>query len=575
MPQPWEGRVLPLYYTRVNNFQIPITNFKFLVFFHLCYNYICMDRQSQIWRRIIIFFLTLTLAQTAGSFIFAAEIGQPDANRSYFINLDKQTIVKGYTVSAFDGAIKLSLVPEILSESTGVDAVLLNEIIDNPWQLERISKVYQFEFRNKAAYDNKKPFYIQLAYDLPSDYHKQVFYYDKNYSSWRPLPTVDYPGESFVRSLIHLPFARLAVFANPEALAIGRASWYKYKGGLFAASPDFPKGSKLRVYNTANNKFVDVIINDFGPERKLHPDRVIDLDYVAFKKLAPTGAGIIDVRVQPISVIAENNKILGIAESGAKAEFSLTAKSAIAMDEQTGEILWRKNATSTLPLASLTKLVAVKVFLDTRPTLSREIAYSLKDEEYNYEYVNKWESARLKLADGDTLTIEDLLYAALVGSANNAIETLARVSGLKRDEFILKMNQEAALWGAAATRFIEPTGLSPENVSSALDYAIITKEVYTNPIIQKASVMHQYKFTTLNTKKPHTITNTDKLLGVSSLNITGSKTGYLDEAGYCLMARVKNNSGQEIIAVTMGVNSRQNSFDETEQLLKYALKMIK
>jgi D-alanyl-D-alanine carboxypeptidase len=216
--------------------------------------------------------------------------------------------------------------------------------------------------------------------------------------------------------------------------------------------------------------------------------------------------------------------------------------------------------------------VAIKVFLDTRPTLNSQVAYSVKDEEYNYEYVNKWESARLKLEDGDTLTIEDLLYAALVGSANNAIETLVRVSGFKRDEFIEKMNQEVIDWGATTTHFIEPTGLSPENVSSALDYAIITKEVYTNPIIQKASTMYQYKFTTINTKKAHTITNTDKLLQISNLNITGSKTGYLNEAQYCLMVRAKNNSGKQVIAVTMGVSSRENSFNETEQLLKYALK---
>lgn len=533
-----------------------------------------MGGQSQIRLKITIFLLILLLAQMAGNFIYAAEITQAAANRSYFINLDKETIKKGYTVSAFNEALKLSLVPGVLSEPTGVDAIELNETIDVPWQLEKISRVYQFEFRNKAAYDNTKPFYIQLAYDKASNYYKQVFYYDKNYSAWRPLPTVDYPDKSYARSLIYLPFARLAVFANPEALAQGQASWYKYKGGLFAASPDFPKGSKLRVYNTANNKFVDVVINDFGPERKLHPNRVIDLDKVAFAKIASTGAGLINVRVQPLSIVPENNKILGIAEFGAKSELQITAKSAVAMDEQTGEILWQKNATSTLPLASLTKLVAIKVFLDTRPTLNRQVAYSLKDEEYNYEYVDKWESARLKLSDGDILTIEDLLYAALVGSANNAIETLVRVSGLKRDEFILKMNQAAANWGAAATRFVEPTGLSPEDVSSALDYAIITKEVYTHPIIQKASVMSQYKFTALNTKKAHTVTNTDKLIEVSSLNITGSKTGYLEEAQYCLMARAKNNSGLEVIAVTMGVDSRQNSFDETEQLLKYALKII-
>ena len=568
--QAWEARIITIILHSLG-----FINIKFIFYnVNLCYNYICMVRQSQMFVRIIVFFLILLLAQAAGGFVYATEAGELTENRLYFINLDKPTIAKGYTVSAFNDTIKLSLTPDILSEPTGVDVIELNEVIDNPWRLERISKVYQFEFRNKSAYDNKKPFYIQFSYDQASNFYKQVFYYDKNYSAWRPLPTVDYPNESFVRSLIHLPFARIAVFSNPEAMVIGQASWYKYKGGLFAASPDFPQGSKLRVYNLDNNKYVDVAVNDFGPERKLHPNRAIDLDKIAFAKIAPIGAGIINVRIEPIGIVPENNRILHIAETGAGVNLQITAKSAIAMDEQTGDILWQKNATSALPLASLTKLVAIKVFLDTKPSLNKVVAYSARDEEYNYQYVNKWESARIKLNDGDTLTIEDLLYAALVGSANNAIESLVRVSGLARDEFIKTMNEVAASWGASATHFIEPTGLSPLNVSSAFDYAIITKEVYTNLIIQKASTMAKYKFTTLNTKEAHTLTNTDKLLQTSNLYITGSKTGYLVEAQYCLMARAIDDKGRQVIAVTMGVDGRDKSFVETEDLLKYGLKKI-
>jgi len=540
---------------------------------HLCYNYICMVGQSQI-SKAIIFFLTLTLAQMAGSFIYASEPGVASENRFYFINLDQQTAAKGYTASAFNGAIKLAFTAKALNQASGLEIIELNEKIDNPWQLERLSKVYQFELRNKSAYNGAKPLSLEIKFDKQSAYYKQIYFYDKNYAAWRPLACHELTSNNSVRCDIYLPFARLAVFANPEALVMGQASWYKHKGGLFAASPDFPQGSKLRVYNTANNKFVDVIINDFGPDRRLYPGRAIDLDKAAFKKIAPAGAGLINVRLRPIKIMAENNKILDIPETGARLELKITAKSAVVIDEQTGKILWQKDATSTLPLASLTKPAAIKVFLDTRPTLNQAVAYSLKDEEYNYQYASKWESAKLKLQDGDILTIEDLLYAALVGSANNAIETLVRLSGLKRDEFIAKMNQAAAEWGATATHFVEPTGLSPENVSSALDYAIITKEVYAQPIIQKASTRRQYKFTTLNTKKKHIINNTDKLLEVSNLDITGSKTGYLDEAKYCLMARAKNSSGKQVIAVTLGVDNRQDSFDQTEQLLKYALKMI-
>jgi len=523
----------------------------------------------------------LALLFIISSFVYANKIvAEQQINPQYYIYLDQPTIAKGYTVSAFANALKLSLVPGILSEATGVEIIQLNEEMEMPWQLERISKIYQFEFHNKTAYDNHKPFYIQFSYDVPTNYYKQVFFYDKNYSAWRPLPTKDYPQEKFVRSLIHLPFARIAVFSNSRALTIGRASWYSYKGGNFAASPDFPKGSRLRVYNMENNhpaqkrgtaKFVDVVINDYGPDRKLHPDRVIDLDKVAFARLAPTWQGMINVYVEPLYIAPKQGRILGIAETGAVAEPSVTVKSAVVMVEKSGEILWQKNATTTLPLASLTKLVAVKTFLDTRPSLNKVVTYSLADEEYNYQYCNKWESARLRVKDGETMTIADLLYASLVGSANNSIETLVRVSGLSRDNFIQKMNELVAAWGATSTHFVEPTGLAPENVSSALDYAIITKKVFAHPIIQKASAMSEYKFSTINTKKAHRIKNTNQLIKTNYFNITGSKTGYLDEAGYCLMIRAKTDNGEQIIVVTLGAETRETSFAETEELLRYGI----
>ncbi len=496
-------------------------------------------------------------------------------SEDYYINISRQTASRGYTIKAFDGLFSLILPKAALKDATGVTIKKINQELVLPWQLDKLSGIFQFEVMNQVAYDGSKPLVIEIKYDKSSVYYKQIYFYDKNYSSWRPLPTIDYPDKSFARSLIHLPFARLAVFANPNALVVGQASWYQYKKGLFAASPDFPKGSKLRVYNLENGKQVEVVVNDFGPDRRLHPDRPIDLEKEAFRKIAKLSQGTVKVRVEPISLGPKTGRLLGISALGAMREPVISAKSAVVINEQTGEIIWQKNATSARPLASLTKLVAIKVFLDTRPTLSNTVVYSIKDEAYNYEYANKWESASLKLRDGDSLTVENLVYAALVGSANNATETLVRVSGLKRDEFILKMNQAAALWGASSTHFIEPTGLAPENVSSALDYAIITKEVYTHPIIQKASTMYQYKFSTSNTKKAHTIINTNKLLEVSSLKITGSKTGYLNEALYCLMVRAADKSNRQVIAVTMGADTSDKSFDETEELLKFGLKSIK
>jgi len=244
------------------------------------------------------------------------------------------------------------------------------------------------------------------------------------------------------------------------------------------------------------------------------------------------------------------------------------------MDEVSGEVFWEKDADAVLPLASLTKLVAIKTFLDLEPSLNEQVVYSLRDEEYNYQYCEKWESARLNLEEGEVLTIEDLIYASLVGSANNTVETLVRVSGLARDEFISQMNENVKTWGTLNTNFIEPTGLSPDNVSSARDYAIITKEVLANPIIRKASTQAEYKFTTIKNKKSLRLRNTNSLVHSASFDITGSKTGYLHEAGYCLMSRAQAQSGSQIIVVTMGAESKQASEDETTDLLLYGIRQI-
>jgi len=517
-----------------------------------------------------LFLFIIPLVFLAGGFCLAVD-SEEAVNPQYSIYLDKATIAKGYTVSAFDDALKLSLVPGILDEDTGVDVLQLNEEIPAPWQFEKISDIYQFEFRNKSAYDNHKPFYIQFSYTEDSDDLKQVFYYDKNYGSWKPLPTTDYPEENFVRSLIHLPFARIAVFSNPEILSVGKASWYRYKGGNFTASPDFPKGSILRVTNLddKNKPSVNVEVNDYGPDRALHSDRVVDLDAVAFNKIASTRDGIINVKVEPILIKSEEEHVLGEKISNVSLEPVIESKSAIVIDRESGEVVYKKNATSTLPLASLTKMMAVYTFFEYKNNLDEIVEYKLQDENYNYEYCSKWESARVKLKEGDQVTVKDLVYSALVGSANNAVETLVRVSGASRNEFINKMNQNVISFGASSTKFIEPTGLSPENVSSVKDYAIMVKEILKNNLIQKISITPNYEFTVLNSEEKHKIYNTNNLIryGGASVYIAGSKTGYLDEAGYCLML-----STDEYISVIFGGVSRDDTAEEVQDLIKFSEK---
>ena len=481
-------------------------------------------------------------------------------------------IQQDYAISAFNENLKLSLVKDTLSSTTQVQIIKLNEKIDEPWRLKRVSPVYQFEIKNKAAYNSELPIEIDLSYEENDGVYKEVFFFDKGLQTWRPLPSTNNSVEKRIKSEIFLPFARLAVFSYPEVMTEGKASWYAYKGGDFAASPDFAKGSILRVINTDNEKSIDITVNDWGPERDLFPDRVIDLDKVSFSKISPLGAGIINVRVEPIQINSSNDLKLGLTDSGALIGPNVNSSSAIIWSEEDSSLIYEKDATSTLPIASLTKLIAIKTFFDTRPSLNTVVTYHKQDELNNHRYVDKpWRVARLGLEEGDQLTLEDLLYASLVGSSNNTVETIVRASGLTRDQFVEKMNANVIRWGAKSTHFIEPTGLSPENKSTVKDYAIITKELFKNPLIKKTSTMRKYSFKLVNKDKEFSVVNTNHLILKNTYRIVGSKTGYLDEAGYCLMTRVRTSDNKHIIIVLLGADSRKQTFDETEELIQYAL----
>ena len=455
-----------------------------------------------------------------------------------------------------------------------------------PLAWQTLTPVHNYAFEGDGFYDPSRPMTVKMSYGEENNDLKQIFAFDWASRRWLPLPTTDHPEERYASTISKSTHDRLVLMSKPGIMTVGRASWYKYKNGDFAASPDFPKGSVLRVYNLANGQFVDVTVNDFGPERDIHPDRAIDLDYVAFSKLASPSVGLIKVKIEPLKIVGS---LAGTVQAAlpsnpvAPALSSpplISAAGAAIVKADDGRLLWGKNESTVAPLASLTKLVAAKVFLDTKPDLNQVVAYSDQDEKYNHAHVNPWESARLRVKDGDTLTIENLLYSTLVGSANNTAESLVRVSGLSRSEFIARMNKMVKDWGALNTKFIEPSGLAPENVSSPLDYAIIAKEVSADPLLAKISTTARYTFETLNAKSKHTLTNTNRLLTSPAdflpgddYQITASKTGYLDEAGYCLMTQSSTPAGG-IIVINFGSTSRTQSFNDHVALLKYGQKIL-
>lgn len=448
-----------------------------------------------------------------------------------------------------------------------------------PLDWQSLTPVHNYAFETNGFYDPSRPMTIRFNYEGSNQDLKQIFAFDWASRRWLPLPTKDYPDQGYATAPTKSTHDRLVLMSRPGVMTVGQASWYRFKNGLFAASPDFARGSVLRVHNLDNGLFVDVTVNDFGPDRRVHPDRVIDLDRVAFSQIASPADGLARVKVEPLSIVGNlprHTPAVPVAPVSTHilSAPDISAAAAVIIAEADGRVLWGKNETKVAPLASLTKLVAAKVFLDTKPDLKKVMTYRDQDEKYNHEHVNPWESARLRLKDGDTLTVEDLLYSTLIGSANNTAETLVRASGLSRAEFIQRMNDTVKSWGAHNTKFIEPSGLAPENVSSPLDYAIIAKEVLSDSVIAKISTTHRYSFKTINSQNSYNLTNTNRLVQDTSLAMTGSKTGYLDEAGYCLITRVDTPQGA-LIVVNFGSPNRNGSFDDNLALLKHGQELLK
>lgn len=489
-------------------------------------------------------------------------------NPTFTASISDSSLKQDQAFAVFNNELEVGFPAGRFATPTLITISKLSDPVVPPAGLVATGSMYQIDVPAAAFAIGR--YYISLKSSGSAAY-KQVYFYDKN-QGWRPLETNENFGKGVISTVATLPFLRLAVFENPAVIIKGDASWYRYKNGLYTASPDFPAGTKLRVINTENNKFVDVVVNDHGPDRSQHPTRVVDLDAVAFSRLASLGQGTVRVAVERLPQTSTTTSSSSTAVS--PTDVSIQAKAALILNSADKEVLWSKAKDSALPLASLTKLVAVKVFLDTKPDLSRVVAYSVADEEKNALYVNPSESARLKLQDQDQITIKDLVYASLIGSTNNTVESLVRVSGLNRDAFIQRMNELVKSWGATHTHFVEPSGLSPRNVTTPEEYAIIARQAFLDDTIANVSVLSEYTVTTINTKKSHTFKNTNLLAREKDSPLLGSKTGYLTEAGYCLATKWPTAKDKNIIVVLFGAPSRQASIDDTKKLVALAEKMI-
>ncbi|MDD5040309.1 MAG: serine hydrolase [Patescibacteria group bacterium] len=240
----------------------------------------------------------------------------------------------------------------------------------------------------------------------------------------------------------------------------------------------------------------------------------------------------------------------------------ITAHSAVVLDAKSGATLWEHHGSEILPIASLTKLVTAIVFLEQNIPLDTEV--TIADED-----TTDVEGSTLKVKTGEVVTVRDLLYSSLVGSANNATKALARSTGLTAEQFIARMNAVVQRLGLQSTSFSDVTGLDPRNVSTVTEYARIARYAFQNNLITSILSTDEYSFETVDKHISHRIRNTNVLLGDADLGLVGAKTGYLDEAGYTFACEAMKG-GNNVIVVLFRSASSDERFAEAKELIGWA-----
>lgn len=217
------------------------------------------------------------------------------------MHFDKATLDKGLHWFSRDKALMLVIAPKLFSAE--VDLSVNTYKIDGqifPKEWEAISKIYEVSFLSMATFNYQQQTIMQIFADSDIMDLKKIFKWNGQIGQWEQLNSSSRDMKS-ARAKVELSGGKYVMLKNDKLMEFGAASWYKYKNCDCAASPDYPKGTKVKVTNLENGKSVIVKINDWGPERDKHPDRVIDLDKTVFKKLGKLSRGILKmVKVEKI-----------------------------------------------------------------------------------------------------------------------------------------------------------------------------------------------------------------------------------------------------------------------------------
>lgn len=235
---------------------------------------------------------------------------------------------------------------------------------------------------------------------------------------------------------------------------------------------------------------------------------------------------------------------------------ALRSSVALVMDQTSNEVLFQKNAAAVLPIASITKLMTALVVMDARQPMD-EVLTITEDDRDN----EKHSSSRLRF--GAQLTRQDALLLALMSSENRAASVLGRSYPGGLPAFVQAMNHKARELGMNDSHFVDSNGLSSSNVSSAMDLVRMVNAAYRNPTIREYSTQTEYEVNVLGRTQHYVSTN--RLVRGGNWDIGLQKTGFISEAGQCLVMQAKVN-GRNVVMVFLDSVGKLSRFADATRV---------
>lgn len=284
-------------------------------------------------------------------------------------------------------------------------------------------------------------------------------------------------------------------------------------------------------------------------KQRVHKHIVVKARHVAHAKPR--------VRVAQVPRAQSFGQLAGL--HGARDALDLKSSVALVVDQDTQEVLFQKNESAVLPIASITKLMTGLLISEAKLPMEEMIAITQDDVD-----TEKGSSSRLRV--GTELSRGELLHLALMSSENRAAHALGRSYPGGLAQFVALMNVRAKTLGMQDTRYVEPTGLSSKNQSSARDLATLVNFAHGDPTLRELSTSTGYQVEV--GRRTLQYNNTNRLVKNPAWDIGLQKTGYISEAGQCLVMQAKV-AGRKLIMVFLDSAGKFSRLGDAERVKKW------